>query len=72
MTAKKGVEGYPATSPERPEKRKTLPWPLPTPLPSLPTMDAVRLLAQILERLDIIEKRLDNIEKILVKNQRTH
>ena len=32
--------------------------------------DAGRVLKQILDRLDAIEKRLENIEKMLTRNQR--
>jgi len=49
--------------PSVPEER----WPSPTPLPMVPTEDAGRLLKQILERLDAIEKRLAKIEKILAQ-----
>jgi len=50
--------------PEMPEER----WPYPTPPPVVPTEDTGRLLKQILERLEAIEKRLDRIEKILMKS----
>ncbi len=46
-----------------PEER----WPSPTPLPVVSTEDTGRLLKQILERLDAIEKRLGRIEKILTQ-----
>ncbi|MEM2975531.1 MAG: hypothetical protein QW821_03850 [Candidatus Bathyarchaeia archaeon] len=45
-------------------------WPSPLPLPTVPNEDVRRLLRQILQRLDIIEKRLENIEKILMERQR--
>jgi len=74
MSAEKGKEkaayspplfpGYP----ERPEERK---WPPPTPLPLVPTEDTGRVLKQILDRLDAIEKRLENIEKMLAGKQPT-
>ncbi len=48
--------------PERPEERR---WPSPTPLPTVPTEDVGRVLKQILDRLDVIEKRLESIEKLL-------
>ena len=53
----------PPIRPGVPEER----WPSPTPLPVVPTEDTGRLLKQILERLDAIEKRLDRIEKILTQ-----
>lgn len=60
---------YPPSFPrplKRPEERR---WPSPTPLPVVPAEDIGRILKQILERLDAIEKRLDNIEKLLVQTQ---
>ncbi len=68
MTKKKEAAVYPPTVPKRPE-RKDLRWPSPTPTPGFPTEDAGRILKQILDRLDAIEKRLKNIEKILMKGQ---
>ena len=50
--------------PERPEERR---WPSPTPLPMVPTEDVGRVLKQILDRLDAIEKRLEGIEKLLAE-----
>ena len=50
--------------PKRPEERR---WPSPTPVPLVPTEDAGKVLKQILDRLDAIEKRLEKIEKILTK-----
>jgi len=52
--------------PEMPEERR---WPSPTPLPIVPTEDVNRVLKQILDRLDAIEKRLGNIEKLLMKTE---
>lgn len=52
--------------PERPEERR---WPSPTPMPLVPTEDTNRILKQILDRLDAIEKRLDKIEKLLTGRQ---
>ncbi len=52
--------------PERPEERR---WPSPTPMPLVPTEDTNRILKQILDRLDTIEKRLDRIEKLLAGRQ---
>ena len=71
MSAEKGKEkvakaAYPhplfPSHPERPEERR---WPPPTPLPLVPAEDISRVLKQILDRLDTIEKRLENIEKML-------
>lgn len=44
-------------------------WPSPIPLPEVPIEDVGRLLKQILDRLDAIEKRLAKIEKILSLRQ---
>ncbi len=46
------------------------PWPTPTPGVLYPTRkeDETRVLKQILERLDEIERRLEKIEKLLAKN----
>ena len=52
--------------PEMPEERR---WPSPTPLPIVPTEDVNRVLKQILDRLDAIEKRLENIERLLTKTK---
>jgi len=38
-------------------------------LPIVPTEDVNRVLKQILDRLDAIEKRLGNIEKLLMKTE---
>jgi len=56
----------PSRRPERPEERR---WPSPTPMPLVPTEDVGKLLKQILNRLDAIEKRLERIEKMLMANQ---
>jgi len=56
----------PLRRPEGPEERR---WPLPTPLPMLPTEDVGKVLKQILNRLDAIEKRLERIEKMLMEKQ---
>ena len=53
--------------PERPEERRR--WPSPTPLPSVPAEDIGRILKQVLDRLDAIEKRLENIEKLLTEKR---
>lgn len=52
--------------PERPQERR---WPSPTPVPLVPAEDAGKVLKQILDRLDAIEKRLEKIEKILAERQ---
>jgi len=49
---------------KRPEERR---WPSPTPLPGVPGEEIGKILKQILERLDAIEKRLDNMEKLLAQ-----
>jgi len=69
MPKKKESAVYPPTLPERPKIQQDRRWLLPTPLPDFPTEDAGRILKQILNRLDTIEKRLENIEKILKKGQ---
>jgi hypothetical protein len=58
---------YPPRFPKplkRPEERR---WPSPTPVPAASAEDMGKILKQILERLDAIEKRLDNIEKLLAQ-----
>ncbi len=52
--------------PERPEERR---WPSPVPMPVIPTEDTNRILKQIFDRLDAIEKRLERIEKLLAERQ---
>jgi len=52
--------------PERPEERR---WPPPTPLPTAPTEDIGRLLKQIQDRLEAIEKRLERIERVLMERR---
>ncbi|MFQ5758572.1 MAG: hypothetical protein ACE5IF_02715 [Candidatus Bathyarchaeia archaeon] len=54
--------------PERPEERR---WPSPTPMPVIPAEDTNRILKQILDRLDAVEKRLERIEKLLTERQST-
>jgi len=56
----------PFRRPERPEERR---WPSPTPLPMVPREDIGKVLKQILNRLDAIEKRLERIEKMLMAKQ---
>jgi hypothetical protein len=58
---------YPPRIPKplkRPEKQR---WSSPTPVPAASAEDMGKFLKQILERLDAIEKRLDNIEKLLAQ-----
>lgn len=69
MTKKKKASVYPPTLPKRFERKEDQRWPSPTPLPSFPTEDIGRILKLILNRLDTIEKRLENIEKTLIKGQ---
>lgn len=71
MAKKKDAAVYPPTPPKRHERREEWSWPPPTPLPRFPPEDARRILMQILERLDAIEKRLEGIERALMKDQRT-
>jgi len=54
--------------PETPEERR---WPSPTPMPIVPAEDIGKVLKQILDRLNAIEKRLERIEKHLVGKQPT-
>ena len=56
----------PFRRPEGPEERR---WPSPTPLPMVPRKDVDKVLKQILNRLDAIEKRLERIEKMLMAKQ---
>jgi len=58
----------PIRRPERPEDQR---WPSPTPLPTFPAEDVGRVLKQVLDRLDAIEKRLERIEKLLAERQAT-
>ena len=59
----------PVPLPRRPERPEESGWPSPTPVPSTTTEDLGRTLKQILDRLDAIEKRLENVEKLLMKLQ---
>jgi hypothetical protein len=62
---------YPPRTP-RPLKPPGEPlWPSPTPLPIKPSEDIGKTLKQVLDRLDAIEKRLDNIEKLLAQTRPT-
>ena len=56
----------PSGRPGGPEERR---WPSPTPLPMVPPEDVGKVLKQILNRLDTIEKRLERIEKMLMTKQ---
>jgi len=58
---------YPPPVPRRPERPEERRWPSPTPLPMVPTEDVGKVLKQILDRLDAIEKRLERIEKLLAE-----
>jgi len=53
----------------RPEGSEERRWPSPTPLPMVPREDVDKVLKQILNRLDAIEKRLERIEKMLMAKQ---
>ncbi len=59
----------PVPMPRRPERPEELDWPSPTPVPVTATEDLGKTLKQILDRLDAIEKRLENIEKMLMARQ---
>ena len=59
----------PPITPRRPERPEEWRWPAPTPLPAVPSEDVGRILKQILDRLDAIEKRLERIEKALMEKQ---
>ena len=56
---------YRPSLPERPERPEEQRWPSPIPTPVVPTEDTNRILKQILDRLDAIEKGLERIEKLL-------
>jgi hypothetical protein len=59
---------YPPSVPRRPERSERR-GPSPTPLPLVPAEDAGKVLEQILDRLDAIEKRLERIEKLLAERE---
>lgn len=73
MSKSKGEEKAtyrpPVPMPRRPERPEGVGWPSPTPMPVTTTDDVGKTLKQILDRLDAIEKRLENIEKALVTRQ---
>jgi len=62
-----GAYHRPVPLPRRPERPEEIGWPSPTPLPTIPTEDVAKTLKQILDRLDAIEKRLENIEKMMMQ-----
>jgi hypothetical protein len=55
--------------PERHARPDDLRWPSPGPLPFYPSDEVGKVLQQILERLGRIEKRLENIEKMILQRQ---
>ncbi|MEA2089156.1 MAG: hypothetical protein U9O89_00120 [Thermoproteota archaeon] len=66
MGGKKKNAAYPPLLPRRPERPSERHWPPPTPVPMVPAGEDVgKLLKQILNRLDKIEKRLEKIETML-------
>ena len=65
----RAVYPYPLP-PRRPEKPEEQRWPSPTPQPIFPAKDTGRVLKQILNRLDAMEKRLETIEKLLAAQTR--
>ncbi|RLI44416.1 hypothetical protein DRO69_07465 [Candidatus Bathyarchaeota archaeon] len=71
MHKEKAIAAYPYPLPprrfERPEEQR---WPSPVPKPVFPAEDTGRVLKQILDRLDAIEKRLEKIEKLLATQTR--
>lgn len=56
--------------PRRPERPGEERWPSPIALPHVKAEDVGRLLKQILDRLDAVEKRLERIEKLLATQPR--
>jgi len=65
----KGAYRPPVQPPIRPERPDEWRWPSPTPMPAAPPEDLGRVLKEILDRLDAIEKRLEKIEKALTERQ---
>ena len=59
----------PVPMPRRPDRPEELDWPSPTPAPVTAPEDLGKTLKQMLDRLDAIEKRLGNIEKMLMARQ---
>ena len=70
MKEKKKEAAHFPRLPKRPDRTEDLPRLSPTPLPNLLPEDSGRLLKQILNRLDLIEKRLTNIERLLASSRR--
>lgn len=70
MRKKKEAAIYPPSLPKRPEIKKDGRWPSPMPFPPFPPEDVERILKQILVRLTAVERRLENIEKILLRDER--
>lgn len=66
---KKAAFQPPPLTPKLPGRPEEGGWPSPMPLPAVPNEDVGRLLKQIVDRLDAIEKRLAKIEKILAVRQ---
>lgn len=64
------MTAYPPHLPRKPERPEPS-WPSPTPLPTIPPENVGKVLKQILERLDAIEKRLEKIESLLMRDRRT-
>ena len=62
---------YSQPSPPRRLERAEWRWPSPTPLPVITAEDIGRVLKQILDRLDAIERRLERIEKLLMEKGTT-
>jgi hypothetical protein len=56
---------YPPPAPRRPERSEERRWSSPTPLTLVPPQDAGKVLKQILDRLDAMEKRLEKNRKIV-------
>lgn len=61
----KEATAYRPLLPRRPERPEEQRWPSPTPMPMVPVEDTNRILKQVLDRLEAIEKRLERIEKLL-------
>jgi len=59
---------YPPYIPKPSSRREEEGWPQSTPIPAVPAEELGKILKQILDRLDAIEKRLDNIEKLLAQS----
>jgi hypothetical protein len=65
----RGAYRPPVSLPRRPERPEEMDWPSPTPAPATTSEDLGKTLKQILDRLDAIDKRLNNIEKVLMARQ---